>query len=276
MTIVGCRFFPPEEIFLLIFTLYPCIIDVFREENPPFFHQLAFLTNSDQNAGGIALSSSSFRPIGPTTFLAPVPCVLLSCRGTQEGFDRSNLITVAWAGVVNSAPPMISVSIRPERHSYAQIRQSGAFCLNLIGRALCRAADYCGVKSGRDIDKFAELGLHAREVEGFPAPALDEAPAFLCCRVRQVIPLSSHDLFLCEVEQVYVRDTLFDADGSLHLSRAKLAAYAHGEYYPLASEPEGFFGYSVARPEVLKKRLPAKHQEKGAGRKPKPTRRKRP
>lgn len=228
------------------------------------------------------MSTSSFRPIGPTTFLAPIPSVLLSCRGTQEGFERNNLITIAWAGVVNSAPPMISVSIRPERHSYAQIRQSGAFCLNLISRALCRAADYCGVKSGRDIDKFAALGLHAREVEGFPAPALDEAPAFLCCRVRQVIPLGSHDLFLCEVEQVYVSDALFDADGSLHLSRADLIAYAHGEYYPLEHTPEGFFGYSVARPEVLKKRLPAKaSQEKtdartSASRAPRVRRRKRP
>ena len=123
--------------------------------------------------------SNTFRAIGPTTFLSPIPAVMLSCRGTEPGFDRDNLITIAWAGVINSDPPMISVSIRPERHSYSQIVQSGVFCLNLIGRSLCRATDYCGVKSGRDVDKFKETGLHAREVEGFPAPALDEAPAFL-------------------------------------------------------------------------------------------------
>lgn len=204
------------------------------------------------------MSISDFRSIGPTTFLSPVPAVMLSCRGTEPGFDRDNLITVAWAGVINSAPPMISVSIRPQRHSYSQIRQSGAFCLNLVGRSLCRATDFCGVKSGRDVDKFAELGLHSLKIEGFPAPALAEAPAFLCCRVKQVIPLGCHDLFLCEVEDVHVRDDLFDADGSLHLSRAELIAYAHGEYYPLEPQPEGFFGYSVARPEVLKKRLPQK------------------
>lgn len=198
---------------------------------------------------------SAFRPIGPTTFLAPIPAVMLSCRGTQEGFTRDNLITVAWAGVINSNPPMISVSIRPERHSYGQIVQSGAFCLNLIDRPLCRAADFCGVKSGRDVDKFAALGLRARTVEGFPAPALDEAPAFLCCRVKQRLPLGSHDLFLCEVEQVYVREDLFDADGSLHLSRADLVAYAHGEYFPLKNRPEGFFGYAVAREEVVRRRL---------------------
>lgn len=204
----------------------------------------------------------TFRPIGPTTFLAPVPAVMLSCRGTEPGFERDNLITVAWAGIVNTRPPMISVSIRPERHSYAQIRQSGVFCLNLINRQLCRAADWCGVKSGRDVDKFKEMNLHARQVEGFPAPALEEAPAFLCCRVQQVIPLGSHDLFLCLVEQAYVSDALFDEDGSLHMARAELVAYAHGEYFPLLPRPEGFFGYSLAREEIVRRRLVEPYERK--------------
>ena len=198
---------------------------------------------------------NAFRAIGPTTLLAPVPAVMLSCRGTEPGFDRDNLITVAWTGVVNTDPPMLSVSIRPSRHSYAQIAQSGMFCLNLISRQMCRAADYCGVKSGRDVDKFQETGLHARAVEGFDAPAIEEAPAFLCCRVAQRIPLGSHELFLCAIDQVYARGDLFDADGSLHLERAELIAYAHGQYHPLRPQPEGFFGYSIARPEVLARRL---------------------
>ncbi|MDY3764299.1 MAG: flavin reductase family protein [Candidatus Ventricola sp.] len=198
---------------------------------------------------------NAFRAIGPTTLLAPVPAVMLSCRGTEPGFDRDNLITVAWTGIVNSDPPMLSVSIRPSRHSYAQIVQSGTFCLNLVSRDMCRAADFCGVRSGRDVDKFRETGLHARAVEGFDAPAIGEAPAFLCCRVTQRIPLGSHELFLCAIEQVYARDDLFDADGSLHLERADLVAYAHGEYHPLRPLAEGFFGYSVARPEVLARRL---------------------
>ena len=201
---------------------------------------------------------NAFRAIGPTTLLAPVPAVMLSCRGTEPGFDRDNLITVAWTGIVNSDPPMLSVSIRPSRHSYAQIVQSGVFCLNLVSRDMCKAADYCGVKSGRDVDKFRETGLHARTVEGFDAPAVGEAPAFLCCRVQQRIPLGSHELFLCAIEQVYARDDLFDADGSLHLERADLVAYAHGEYHPLRPRAEGFFGYSVARPEVLARRLGAR------------------
>ena len=201
------------------------------------------------------MSESAFRAIGATTFLSPVPAVMLSCRGETPGLERPNLITVAWTGVVNSDPPMLSVSIRPQRHSYAQIRESGAFCLNLIDRKLCKAADLCGVRSGRDVDKFALCGLTPREVEDFPAPALAEAPAFLCCRVDRVIPLGSHDLFLARIEQVYVRDDLFDADGSLHMARASLVAYAHGEYFPLAPRPEGFFGYSVAREDVLRRRL---------------------
>ena len=209
----------------------------------------------------------SFRAIGPTTLLAPIPAVMLSCRGTEPGFERDNLITVAWAGVVNTDPPMISVSIRPSRHSYAQILQSGTFCVNLISRNMCKATDYCGVKSGRDVDKFKETGLHARTIEGFPAPAVEEAPAFLCCRVKQRIPLGSHDLFLCAVEQVYVSNRLFDEDGSLHLDRADLIAYAHGEYHPIYPRPEGFFGYSIARPEVLARRLgqrpPAKKSAAG-------------
>ena len=201
------------------------------------------------------MSDSSFRAIGACTFLSPIPAVMLSCRGTEPGYDRDNLITIAWAGVVNSAPPMVSVSIQPKRHSHAQIRQSGVFCLNLIGRDLCRATDWCGVKSGRDVDKFAELGLHKREVEGFPAVALEEAPAFLCCRVKQVVTLGSHDMFLAQVEQVYVKDGLFREDGSIDLSRAGFVAYAHGEYFPLQDAPQGFFGYSVAGEEALKRRL---------------------
>lgn len=208
---------------------------------------------------------NAFRAIGPTTLLAPVPAVMLSCRGTEPGFDRDNMITVAWTGIVNSDPPMLSVSIRPSRHSYAQIVQSGTFCLNLVSRDMCRAADFCGVRSGRDVDKFRETGLHARAVEGFDAPAIEEAPAFLCCRVTQRIPLGSHELFLCAVEQVYARDDLFDADGSLHLERADLVAYAHGEYHPLRPRAEGFFGYSVARPEVLARRL---GQKRAGGKSP--------
>ncbi len=203
-----------------------------------------------------------FRAIGPTTFLSPIPSVLVSCRGTQPGFDRDNMITVAWAGIVCSNPPTLSISLKPERHSYDQIAQSGVFCVNLVGQSLTRAADFCGVKSGRDIDKFAGLGLHALAVPGFDAPALAESPLFLCCRVTQRVPLGSHEMFIAQIEQVCVSESLFDADGSVDLARAQLVAYAHGEYYPLKDKPQGFFGYSVARDDVLCKRLPHLYKKK--------------
>ena len=189
----------------------------------------------------------------PGTMLYPVPTVMVSCG---DG-EKDNIITIGWSGIVNSEPPMTYVSVRKSRFSHHLIQAKKEFVINLVNEDLVKAADFCGVKSGRDIDKFAEMRLHAREIEGFPAPALDEAPAFLCCRVKQRIPLGSHDLFLCAVEQVYVKDALFDADGSLHMGRANLVSYAHGEYFPLKPRPEGFFGYSVAREDVLRRRLGA-------------------
>ena len=207
------------------------------------------------------MAENTFRAIGATTFLSPLPAVLVSCRGTEPGFDRDNMITIGWAGVINSDPPMVSVSIRKERHSHAQISQSRAFCVNLTTQDLCRATDYCGVKSGRDTDKFADLGLHALEVENFPAPALAEAPLFLCCRVERIVELGSHDMFIARVEQVYVRDSLFKEDGSLRMSDFKLISYAHGEYFALKERPIGFFGYSVAREDVVRRRLVEPYQK---------------
>ena len=207
------------------------------------------------------MSENKFRAIGATTFLSPLPAVLVSCKGTEPGYDRENMITIGWAGVINSDPPMISVSIRKERHSHAQIRQSGVFCVNLTTQSLCKATDYCGVKSGRDTDKFADLGLHAFYPEGFDAPALAEAPLFLCCRVEKVVELGSHDMFISKVEQVYVRDALFQSDGSLRMRDFELICYAHGEYFALRDRPIGFFGYSVAKEDVIRRRLVEPYQK---------------
>ena len=217
------------------------------------------------------MSENKFRAIGATTFLSPLPAVLVSCKGTEPGYDRENMITIGWAGVINSDPPMISVSLRKERHSHAQISQSGVFCVNLTTQTLCKATDYCGVKSGRDTDKFADLGLHAFYPEGFGAPALAEAPLFLCCRVEKIVELGSHDMFIAKVEQVYVRDALFKADGSLRMSDFELICYAHGEYFALRERPLGFFGYSVAKEDIIRRRLVEPYQkqpaQKGSGRK---------
>ena len=193
--------------------------------------------------------------IGASTLLSPVPAVLISCQGTAPDHARPNLITVAWAGTVCSEPPMLSISVRPDRYSHALLEESGCFCVNLVSRELRRAADFCGVRSGRDTDKFAALGLHPLYFADFPVPALAEAPAALLCRIAEKHPLGSHDLFLARIEDVRVAPGLLDAGGALHLERAGLIAYAHGEYFDLAEKPGGFFGYSVARPEILARRL---------------------
>ena len=195
-----------------------------------------------------------FRTFNPCTLLSPVPAVLVSC--CLPGADaKPNMITIAWAGTVNSDPPMVSVSIKKERFSHGIIRESGEFVVNLIDEPRCHALDYCGVKSGRDVDKFAECGLTAMPALSMEhAPAIAECPAYLACKVRHVIELGSHDMFIGEVTGVQVRDDLFAEDGSLHLERAGLVAYSHGVYQRTA-EVLGFFGYSVARPDVLERRM---------------------
>ncbi len=202
----------------------------------------------------------SFRSLQPCTFLNPVPAVLVSCCG--KGKDaKPNMLTVAWAGTVNSEPPMVSVSVRKNRYSHDLIKDSGEFVVNLVDEEHCKALDYCGVRSGKDGDKFAATGLHAMPAEGMTyAPAVAECPAYLACKVRQVLELGSHDMFIGEVVGVQVREDLFDADGSLHLERSGLVCYTHGVYQK-AADVLGFFGYSVARPEVLAKRMQAYQKE---------------
>lgn len=202
---------------------------------------------------------SDYRTFDPCTMLAPVPAVMISCKDTPAE-AKPNIITVAWAGTVNSDPPMVSISVRKERYSHDLIANSGEFVVNLVDEKLCRACDFCGVKSGRSVDKFAEMKLSA-----IPAPSMEHAsaiagaPAYLSCKVRQVLELGSHDMFLGEVVAVQVRDDLFDPDGSLHLESAGLVAYNHGVYQRTA-EVLGFFGYSVARPEVFARRMKSYHK----------------
>lgn len=196
----------------------------------------------------------NFRTFDPCTMLAPVPAVMVSCKAAEEN-AKPNIITIAWAGTVNSDPPMVSVSVRKNRFSHAIIKESGEFVVNLVDEKRCKALDFCGVRSGKDVDKFAKCGLTAMPAMGLEhAPAIAECPAYLACKVRHVLELGSHDMFVGEVVGVQVREDLFDADGSLHLERAGLVTYNHGVYQRTA-EVLGFFGYSVARPEVLERRM---------------------
>jgi flavin reductase (DIM6/NTAB) family NADH-FMN oxidoreductase RutF len=201
-----------------------------------------------------------FVSIGATTFLAPISTVLVGCAGSDgwtRGEGAPNLMTVAWVGVCCSKPPMLGISVRPERHSHALIERTGEFTVNLVDQPLCRAMDYCGVKSGRDVNKFDALGLHAITAAPLTcAPALAEAPAYLCCKVRQTISLGSHDLFLAEIVEVCVRRTFVRQDGGVDEHAMDLVAFVHGKYRALGPEL-GFFGYSVASKEALRRRMPS-------------------
>ncbi len=177
-----------------------------------------------------------------STLLAPVPPTLVSC-GTV---DQPNVLTVAWAGVINTQPPRVGISIRPERHSYGLIKDSGEFVINLPTVPLLRAVDWCGVRSGRDYDKFREMGLTAAAASAVSAPLVEESPLNLECKVFQVIPLGSHDLFLADVAAIQVDESLVDSTGKLRLDKANLLAYAHGQYFSLG-DVLGTFGYSVRK-----------------------------
>lgn len=176
--------------------------------------------------------------------LYPLPAVMVSCANAA---GEKNIVTVAWAGTVCTNPPMLSISLRPERHSYGIIRESGEFVVNLVGARLARACDWCGVRSGRDFDKWAECGLTPAPASALElAPAIAEAPVSVECRVRDVLELGSHHLFLADVAAVQVEESLLDERGRLDLGRARLVAYSHGEYLELGRRL-GSFGYSVRR-----------------------------
>ena len=176
------------------------------------------------------------------TLLSPLPPALVSC-GSME---KPNALTVAWTGILCSDPPKTYVSIRPSRYSYELIKESGEFVINLPTEALAKAADYCGVHSGRHKDKFAAMGLTPQPCAHLSCPQIAEAPVTLECRVTQIIPLGSHDMFMADILAVNVAEELVDEGGKLHLERAKPIAYAHGDYYTLGRQI-GSFGFSVRK-----------------------------
>lgn len=174
--------------------------------------------------------------------LGPVPPVMVSCGdGT-----RDNILTVAWTGITCTHPPKTYVSIRPSRYSYPIIRETGEFVINLAPAALIRAVDYCGIYTGAKVDKFAKCGLHREAGQVVNCPLIAEAPLSLECRVTDVIPLGTHDMFMADIVAVDVDDALLDEKGGLQLSRAGLAAFAHGEYFALGPRI-GKFGFSAAK-----------------------------
>lgn len=179
----------------------------------------------------------------PGNMLYPVPAVMVTCK--REG-GQPNIITIAWAGTICSSPAMVSISVRLERYSYDIIKASGEFVINLVTEKLTFATDYCGVKSGRDIDKFKATGLHTCPGLTVATPGIAESPVNIECKVKEVIPLGSHHMFLAEVTGVQVDEAYMNENGKFELNQLGLVAYSHGEYFKLGKKL-GKFGYSVRK-----------------------------
>ena len=181
------------------------------------------------------------------TLLAPVPPALISC--SHGGKD--NLITVAWTGILNSNPPKTYISLRPERFSYELIKESGEFVINLPSAHLVRSIDFCGVKSGRTVDKFSACRLTREPASQLSCPMVAESPVSIECRVTEIIPLGSHDMFMADIVAVNIGEQYIDETGKFHIEKCALAAYAHGQYFALGKKI-GSFGYSVKKKKTKK------------------------
>ena len=180
--------------------------------------------------------------------LNPVPAVMVSC-----GSRKPNIITIAWTGIVNSNPPMTYISVRKERYSHNIIENTGEFVINLCSEELAFATDFCGVRSGRDTDKFKEMKLTPERAEAVRCPMIKESPVNIECRVREIIELGSHDMFIADILRVHVDEQYIDQADRIRLDQASLVAYNHGEYFGLKRQPIGKFGFSVMKPKTRKR-----------------------
>ncbi|MFA9379768.1 MAG: flavin reductase family protein [Acetanaerobacterium sp.] len=178
----------------------------------------------------------------PGALLAPVPLAMVSCGTIEE----PNIITIGWTGIINSSPAMTYISVRPSRHSHGIIKESGEFAINLTTAALIRAADFCGMKSGADVDKFQKTHLTPAPASVISAPLIEESPVSLECRVTEIKSLGSHDMFLAEIVGVDVDDRFLNEKGKLVLHKCSLVAYSHGEYFELGKKI-GSFGFTVRK-----------------------------
>ena len=205
-----------------------------------FFTIFAFGNSRVCESTKYSLMKQNWRP---GTMIYPLPAVLVSCGATPEEY---NMLTVAWTGTICSDPAMCYISVRPERHSYDIIRRTGEFVINLTTEALARATDWCGVKSGKDVNKWREMGLTPVPATVVNAPLIEESPVSIECRVKQILPLGTHDMFIAEVVNVVVDEQYLDEKGKFDMVRAGLMAYSHGEYFTLGKSL-GHFGWSVRK-----------------------------
>ena len=183
--------------------------------------------------------------------LNPVPVVLVTSRNSE---GKENVFTVAWTGTICTKPPMLSISIRPERLSYEYIKETMEFTVNLPTRKLTRETDYCGVRSGRTNNKIEEMKFTMIEGTEVKSSYIDECPVNIECKVKNIIPLGTHELFLAEVLWSHIDSRLLDENEKIHFEWANLISYSHGEYFPMPKEAIGSFGYSVAKKKTIEKK----------------------
>lgn len=188
------------------------------------------------------------RNLSAGTLLAPVPPAMV----TVGDYDNANIITIGWTGILASTPPRTYISVRPSRYSYGILKERGEFVINLPSVALARETDYAGIYTGAKVDKFKKCGLTKQKSEKVAPPTIAECPVALECKVCQVIPMGSHDVFMADIVGVSCHEDIFDAEGRLCFDRADLLAYSHGEYYSLG-RVVGRFGFSTDKPEKQKK-----------------------
>lgn len=193
-----------------------------------------------------------------SVILNPVPAVLITSRN-KEGKD--NVFTVAWIGTVCTKPPMLSISIRPERLSYEYIKETMEFTVNLPSKDMVKQVDYCGVRSGRVVDKIKEMEFTMIEGEKVSSPYINECPVTIECQVKQIIPLGTHDMFIAEVVSSHVDENLIDENGKIRFEWADLITYCHGEYFPMTKNAIGSFGYSVMKAKTKARKTEAKTKE---------------
>lgn len=186
-----------------------------------------------------------------SVILNPVPVVLITSKNSE---GKTNVFTVGWTGTINTKPPMLYISIRPERLSYEYIKESMEFVVNLPSSDIVKKVDYCGVRSGKKNDKIAEMCFNLKESLNISTPYIEECPVNIECKVTNIIPLGTHDMFIAEVVGSHVNEDLIDEKGKICFDKADMMAYCHGEYFPLAKKPIGSFGFSVMKKKTKTRR----------------------
>ena len=206
------------------------------------------------------------RSFSPGTLLSPLPPAMV----TVGNYDNANILTIAWTGILASQPPKTYISVRPSRHSYKILKENPEFVINLPSVSLARETDYVGIYTGAKVDKWEKTGLTKAKSEKVDTPTIAECPIALECRVCEIIPMGSHDVFMADILSVSCREDIIDEAGKMHFDKADLLAYAHGEYYSLG-EVVGRFGFSTDKPNAEEKTPFYKSAPRGKSPKKKPT-----